>query len=212
MIARTWHGAVPAEKSLEYLKLLRTVGLGDYKKTPGNISAFVLRRMDGEVANFLLLSFWDSRESIKAYAGDDIDVPRYAPFDPQYLISLEPTVLHHRVLEDESFPVALAEFTIARIWHGAVPIGKSDSYLHLMRTVALDDYRTIPGNRGAFVLHRISDDVAHFSMLTFWDSRDAIRAFAGDDIEIAKYYDFDLEYLIEMEPTVLHYEVFESQT
>jgi heme-degrading monooxygenase HmoA len=99
---------------------------------------------------------------------------------------------------------------IARTWHGIVPIGKSDAYLNLMRTIALDDYRSIPGNRGAFVLHRIADGVAHFVMLTFWESRDAIKAFAGDDIEAAKYYDFDRDYLIELEPTVLHYEMFEA--
>lgn len=99
---------------------------------------------------------------------------------------------------------------IARIWHGVVPLEKSGAYLKLMRTVALDDYRSTPGNRAAFVLHRVADGVAHFVMLTLWESRDAIKAFAGEDIEAAKYYDFDREYLIELEPTVLHYEVFEK--
>lgn len=99
---------------------------------------------------------------------------------------------------------------IARTWHGAVPVAKSDAYLKLMRTVALDDYKKTPGNLGAFVLHRISGDIAHFTMLTFWESVAAIRNFAGDNIEAAKYYDFDREYLIELEPTVLHCQVFDS--
>jgi hypothetical protein len=38
-----------------------------------------------------------------------------------------------------------------------------------MREVALSDYRSIVGNRGAFCLHRMEGDVAHFEMLTFWD-------------------------------------------
>jgi hypothetical protein len=35
----------------------------------------------------------------------------------------------------------------------------------------------------------------------------AIRGFAGDDVEIAKYYPEDKEFLLEFEPHVVHYEV-----
>ena len=44
-------------------------------------------------------------------------------------------------------------------------------------------------------------------MLTFWDDTDAIKRFAGDDFSMAKYYDFDSDYLIEKEAGVRHYEV-----
>jgi heme-degrading monooxygenase HmoA len=97
---------------------------------------------------------------------------------------------------------------VARIWHGAVPVSKSDEYLELMRCVAIEDYTRVPGNRGAFVLHRPAGDVVHFITLTFWESREAIRAFAGDDIEAAKYYEFDSHFLLECEPRVQHYDVF----
>jgi hypothetical protein len=46
-------------------------------------------------------------------------------------------------------------------------------------------------------------------MLTYWDSLAAVRGFAGDDVSVAKYYDFDADYLIELEPTVQHYEVYD---
>jgi heme-degrading monooxygenase HmoA len=101
--------------------------------------------------------------------------------------------------------------TVARVWHGAVPVTKSNAYLDLMRSVALDDYRRTPGNRGAFVLRRVEADIAHFVMLTFWQSAGAIKAFAGENIEAAKYYEFEPDYLIELEPSVLHYEVFEDR-
>jgi heme-degrading monooxygenase HmoA len=96
-----------------------------------------------------------------------------------------------------------------RLWHGRTTAAKSDEYLHLMRTVAIPDYRATPGNQGAYALRRIEGDVAHFLMLTFWESEDAIRAFAGDDITVAKYYDFDKDFLLEMEPTSTHYETFD---
>ncbi|HET9408629.1 MAG TPA: antibiotic biosynthesis monooxygenase [Candidatus Sulfotelmatobacter sp.] len=99
---------------------------------------------------------------------------------------------------------------IVRIWHGAVPASKADEYLKLMRTVAIPDYRSIPGNKGAYALRRVEGDKAHFLMLTFWESEAAIRAFTGDNINQAKYYDFDKNFLLELEPTSTHYEVYEE--
>lgn len=97
---------------------------------------------------------------------------------------------------------------IARKWHGRVPIALSDEYLKRMREVALPMYEGVAGNRGAWVMHRIEGEVAHFDMLSFWDSREDIKAFAGDDIEVAYYYDFDDDFLIEKEPGVLHWELY----
>lgn len=99
---------------------------------------------------------------------------------------------------------------IARIWHGAVPAAKGAEYLERMRTVALPDYKAIAGNRGAFCLHRVEGDVAHIEMLTFWEDVDAIKRFAGDDYAAAKYYDFDRSFLIELEPHVRHYTVYDE--
>ena len=99
---------------------------------------------------------------------------------------------------------------IARIWHGAVPVSKGDAYLDLMRRIALPEYMATRGNRGAWCLYRTLGDVTHFEMLTFWDDADAIKRFAGDDYGRAKYYDFDSEYLIEMEARVRHYDVLPS--
>jgi heme-degrading monooxygenase HmoA len=98
---------------------------------------------------------------------------------------------------------------ITRIWHGITPRSRGNEYLELMRRVALPDYRSTPGNTGAYALRRDVHDMTHIVMVTFWESEDAIRAFAGPDISRAKYYDFDQDFLIEMEPTVLHYETYE---
>ena len=47
-------------------------------------------------------------------------------------------------------------------------------------------------------------------MFTFWTNEEAIRGFAGDDPAKAKYYDFDPDFLLELEPEVTHFEVIES--
>lgn len=96
---------------------------------------------------------------------------------------------------------------IARRWHGRIPAAKAEDYLKLMREVGLADYRSTAGNLGAWCLHRSEGDVVHVEMFTLWESWDAIRRFAGDEVEAAKYYDFDPDYLIELEPKVLHFQV-----
>lgn len=99
---------------------------------------------------------------------------------------------------------------IARAWHGRVPASKSDAYYDYLKRSGLADYASTPGNRGVFVFRRTEDDVTHFLLTTLWDSWDAIRAFAGDDVERARYYPEDDDYLLEREPTVTHYEVLEA--
>lgn len=96
---------------------------------------------------------------------------------------------------------------IARHWHGRVPEAKSAGYLRLMAEVALPDYRATPGNLSARCLSRREGGIVHVEMLTLWEDEAAIRRFAGDDIGQAKYYDFDSDYLIELEPGVTHYAV-----
>ena len=97
MIARLWHGAVPAEKAEEYMRYLEKTGLPDYRATPGNRGVYVLRRAEPSVAHFLLLTLWDSSEAIRAFAGDDMDRARYYPEDEEFLLELEPTVTHYEV-------------------------------------------------------------------------------------------------------------------
>jgi hypothetical protein len=45
-------------------------------------------------------------------------------------------------------------------------------------------------------------------MLTVWEDTDAIKRFAGVDYSMAKYYDFDCDYPIEMKARVRHYEMY----
>ena len=100
---------------------------------------------------------------------------------------------------------------IARRWHGRVPAAKADEYLKLSEDVGLADYRSTEGNRGAWCLHRREGDVVHVEMFTLWDDLEAIRRFAGDELTKAKYYDFDPDFLLELEPEVVHFEVIEAK-
>jgi heme-degrading monooxygenase HmoA len=96
---------------------------------------------------------------------------------------------------------------IVRIWHGVTTAAKSDEYLDYLNETGLPDYGATEENRGVYVLRRIEGERAHFLTLSFWDSMEAITAFAGSDPERAKYYPRDEEFLLDFEPTVEHYEV-----
>jgi hypothetical protein len=78
-----------------------------------------------------------------------------------------------------------------------------------MKEVGLPDYRATEGNRGAWCLHRREGDVVHVEMFTFWNDESAIRRFAGADLLKAKYYDFDADFLLELEPEVTHFHVLD---
>ena len=98
---------------------------------------------------------------------------------------------------------------IARRWHGQIPATKAQEYLALMKDVGLADYRSTRGNRGAWCLHRREGDIVHVEMFTLWDDLRSIRRFAGEELNKAKYYDFDPAFLLELEPEVTHFEVIE---
>ncbi len=96
---------------------------------------------------------------------------------------------------------------IARVWHGEVPAEKADAYHQYLLSTGVPDLQATPGNRGVYVMRRFTDVHARFTMISLWDSIEAIRAFAGDDEEKARYYPEDADYLIELRPTVSHYDV-----
>jgi hypothetical protein len=80
-----------------------------------------------------------------------------------------------------------------------VSIVRADAYhTHLLRT-GQGDYQATPANRGVFVFRRFEGDVAHLVLTTLWDSVEAIKQFAGEDTERARYYSEDDDYLREEE-------------
>ncbi len=97
MIARIWHGVTPLEKAEEYVAYLNRTGMPDYRATQGNLGAYLLKRRDGNQVHFLTLTFWDSEESIRKFAGEDIEKARYYPEDAEFLLEMEPQVTHYEV-------------------------------------------------------------------------------------------------------------------
>ena len=96
---------------------------------------------------------------------------------------------------------------IARTWRGATKAQDAEAYLQYLNRTGLAEYRKTSGNRGVLGLRRIVKDRAEFLLVSLWDSRDAIRRFAGEDIEKAVFYPEDDRFLVERDDHVSHYEV-----
>jgi len=96
---------------------------------------------------------------------------------------------------------------IVRFWHGRVPTARAQPYREFLNRRAVPDYRSAPGNLSVHILERADGDITHFVTMSFWDSLDAIKGFSGSDVNAAKYYPEDKDFLLEFEPHVVHYEV-----
>jgi heme-degrading monooxygenase HmoA len=101
-----------------------------------------------------------------------------------------------------------AKPTVMRTWTGWIATDRREEYAAYIGDTGMADYLATAGNLGAWMVFRdLGDGRTEVMTVSLWDSRDSIRAFAGDDIELARYYPEDDEYLLERELTVKHYDV-----
>jgi heme-degrading monooxygenase HmoA len=98
MIARVWRGVVRREDAGEYANYINRTGMAEYRSTPGNQGAWMLRRDDGDRSEIMTFSLWDSRDSIRAFAGEDIEQAVFYPEDDHFLIERDLSVRHYDVV------------------------------------------------------------------------------------------------------------------
>lgn len=103
--------------------------------------------------------------------------------------------------------VPAAGARIVRRWRGETPAASAGAYAAYLERTGVRDVRATPGNRGVIVLCRVVGDRAVFEFLSFWESSEAIAAFAGSNIELARYYPEDDAFLIGREHAVDHFDV-----
>ena len=97
---------------------------------------------------------------------------------------------------------------IARIWHGQTKNEDFEAYTEFLKEIAIPDYQNIKGFIKLIFLRNTTGKTGHFKLITFWENIEAIKNFAGEDYEKAKYYPEDKNFLLEFEEKVIHYEVF----
>ena len=99
---------------------------------------------------------------------------------------------------------------IIREWRGIAARSNADAYPKHFRDYVVPGLRSVPGFADAQLSRREIDDKVEFLVLTRWQSLDAIRAFAGSDMEKAVVEPDAVAALIEFDTTVRHYQVLEE--
>jgi heme-degrading monooxygenase HmoA len=91
MIVRLWHGRTNISKADEYAEFMKERAAPDYGSIDGLKKLYFLRRIDEEAAHFLLVTLWDSMESVKKFAGEHPELAKYYPEDDSCLLEKEAT-------------------------------------------------------------------------------------------------------------------------
>jgi heme-degrading monooxygenase HmoA len=100
----------------------------------------------------------------------------------------------------------MTETNIVRMWTGVVRTDDSDRYAQYVERTGLVEYRATDGNLDAWMLARdLGDGRTEITTVSRWRSLDAIRGFAGDDIERAVFYPDDDAFLLERDERVRHF-------
>jgi heme-degrading monooxygenase HmoA len=99
MIARTWRGAVRREDGDAYADYLSRTGVPGYLRTDGNRGLTVLRREVDDRCEFLLITLWESLDSVKAFAGPSYETAVFYPEDDRYLVERDHSASHWKVLD-----------------------------------------------------------------------------------------------------------------
>lgn len=96
---------------------------------------------------------------------------------------------------------------IARHWRGWTELSKADAYEALLKDKVLPGLRDIDGYRGGYILRSDGTAEAEFVVVNFFDSLDAVKAFAGPDYRTPVFEPEARALLSRIETAANHYEV-----
>lgn len=96
MIARMWRGATRAEDLEAYAAYVEASGM-EAARADGARGTLVLRRLDGDRAEFVTVLLFDSLDDVRAFAGDEIERAVFFPEDDRYLVERDLGVSHYEV-------------------------------------------------------------------------------------------------------------------
>ena len=94
MIARHWRGWTTLADAPAYQNLLTETVLPALKNIEGYQGGYVLRQDDDREAEFVVINFFDSLESVKIFAGNNYQTPIFEP-EAKRLLSRIENVAHH---------------------------------------------------------------------------------------------------------------------
>lgn len=96
---------------------------------------------------------------------------------------------------------------ISRHWTGLAKKEKANEYIEHLQNNTFKHIALIPGFIAAHILKRELDEGIEFLIVTEWSSLNAIKQFAGENLDSAVVPDAVKELLIRYDDKVKHYEI-----
>jgi heme-degrading monooxygenase HmoA len=96
---------------------------------------------------------------------------------------------------------------IARLWSAQTTLAQAPAYREHLQSKVLPALQSVPGYGGAMLLERALADAVEILVITYWQSVDAIRGFAGTDLEGAVVAEDAAALLTHFDGRVRHFEV-----
>jgi heme-degrading monooxygenase HmoA len=95
---------------------------------------------------------------------------------------------------------------IVRTWSATADAAGAESYIRYFDGTLLPELRKLPGFNGAFLLRRDlgEDGTVELTAHTLWESPEAVRAFAGDDITVSVVEPEAQAMLLDFDRTAVH--------
>jgi len=109
-LARVWRGRVRTVDADAFHRYLIDIGIPGYRKTTGNLGAWILRRPVADGVEFQLVSHWESRAALVAFAGADPTLPRHHPGVERFLLPDGEAVEHYDLLPDAAVRYASVRY------------------------------------------------------------------------------------------------------
>ena len=101
---------------------------------------------------------------------------------------------------------------ILRRWSGCIRTADEKEYVDYVKRTGADDYASTPGNLGfQIVMRAVGDGSSEVTTLSWWESMAAIKGFAGEKPEVARYYPDDDHFLLDRQPHVDHFRVMAGE-
>lgn len=97
MVARHWKGVTKPGKANNYIAHLKEETFPKLSSLPGFIKASILQRDLAEGTEFLIITEWESLDSIHAFAGEDTTKAVVPPAAAELMLHFDDQVKHYTV-------------------------------------------------------------------------------------------------------------------
>ena len=97
MIERHWKGVAIPQQAENYIHHLQSRTFSHMSGMSGFIKATILKRLVAKGVEFLIITRWDSIESVKQFAGEQVEVAVVPPEAREMMVEFDSVAVHYEV-------------------------------------------------------------------------------------------------------------------